>query len=119
MEPSAGAPACPPSIQPVESSLNDTISARITVTVSHLRFLIDDKFYQDCKRHFLMVGKGRRPDLPTLQSLTQRVLVQLHFIKEEANSSFREVGLFADFHDRYYLCKHIHNQIHPQNPIKT
>ncbi|KAK3770798.1 hypothetical protein RRG08_036400 [Elysia crispata] len=96
MEQSAGSPSRAPSVQHVESSLNETTSARITVTVSHLRSLIDDKFYRDCKRHFLMVGKGRRPDLPILQTLTQRVLIQLYFIKEEGNSSFRELKLWLE-----------------------
>ena len=41
--------------------------------------------------HFLKKGKGRRPDLPDVQ-MTNGLLLQLFFLREEANATYKEVS---------------------------
>ncbi|GFO41302.1 hypothetical protein PoB_006780700 [Plakobranchus ocellatus] len=50
----------------------------------------DDDIYKALKKHFHMHGKGRRPDLPCV-NLTHGLLLQLYYLKEEGNHTYREL----------------------------
>ncbi|GFO18369.1 ATP-binding cassette sub-family e member 1 [Plakobranchus ocellatus] len=56
--------------------------------------LIADQVYDGLKKSLLVSGKGRRPDLPLeLQSgkVTQKLLVQLYYLREEGSKPWSEV----------------------------
>ena len=44
------------------------------------------------KDHFLMCGRGRRPALPSLPLLNNRVLVQLFHLREQGSATWDEVS---------------------------
>ncbi|KAK3766389.1 hypothetical protein RRG08_056063 [Elysia crispata] len=52
--------------------------------------LYDDNF-RGMKDHFLMCGRGRRPALPSLPLLNNRVLVQLFHLREQGSATWDEV----------------------------
>ncbi|KAK3698268.1 hypothetical protein RRG08_026366 [Elysia crispata] len=58
-------------------------------------FNVEDILYDDnfrgMKDHFFMCGRGRRPALPSLPLLNNRVLVQLFHLREQGSATWDEV----------------------------
>lgn len=65
----------------------------------HLSFVFvcaEDDVYHQLKSVFLASGKGRRPNLPSVQ-LTNKLLMQILRLKDEGEKSFDQAAAF--------LCK--------------
>ncbi|GFS00942.1 hypothetical protein ElyMa_002826600, partial [Elysia marginata] len=56
-----------------------------TIRLCDLR--LEDE-YTELTEHFLRYGKGRRPAAPTVRNPTNRILLQLHCMKDDSGSSW-------------------------------
>ena len=57
-------------------------------------FFPADCTYEELKKRFLMTGKGRRPDVTTQIPLTNRLLLQLYFLRVEGSETEQKVRIW-------------------------
>ncbi|GAB1597713.1 hypothetical protein Ahia01_000048000 [Argonauta hians] len=61
------------------------------ISIPSLRNLIHDEFYQQLVGHFLVKGRSTQCELPQANQVTNRLLLQLYFLKQQENSTYLQL----------------------------
>ncbi|GFN75700.1 hypothetical protein PoB_000220600 [Plakobranchus ocellatus] len=94
MENLGGAEVTEPSVNTSETVPTPTQENHFTLNL--MLDLLKDDVYISLADHFLWTNRGRKPKLPDIPTLTNGVLLQLNLIKDEGQSSFRELKAWIE-----------------------